>query len=238
MKAPLILAFHSISPKPYPGISPDMSVTPDNFEKQLRVLLKAGYVNISPDKYLKLMQGHRVKMPARSFMITFDDGFADNYTYAFPILQKYHLQALVFLTANLMDTNKWFEGGQREDALAISIKQIKEMQSYGIIFGSHGLDHSHLSTLSLENQEANIRDSQRIIQDITGVPVRYYCAPYGDYSSGCEKIARKYYDASFLINARKQERQNKFVWNRVGIYRQNNLLVFRIKVLLDAIVKN
>lgn len=236
MNRPLILAYHSISQNVYPGISKAMSVKPICFEKQIKSLLKAGFVNIEPDIYLKCLQGHRYKIPKRSFIITFDDGFSDNYHTAFPILKKYNLGALIFLTASFVDSSLWFEGDQQENDIALTTKQIGEMQSYGIIFGSHGMDHSKLSSLSTEDQELNMRDSKHFIQNITGSPVRYYCAPYGDYSKTSEELAKKYYDASFLIKAKDQERQNSFVWHRVGIYRHNSMFAFWIKIIKDVFI--
>jgi peptidoglycan/xylan/chitin deacetylase (PgdA/CDA1 family) len=87
----LILLYHSVNDSPI-GM-PDLTVTTAAFEEQMRYLSEHGYTAIDFSEIGKLPQN---KKPV---IITFDDGYADNYTNAYPILKKYHIRATVFLIA-------------------------------------------------------------------------------------------------------------------------------------------
>lgn len=85
-----VLMYHHVSPSP--GL---VTVTPENFDSQMAGIAQKGYRTLAADEFLDIVEG-RGAMPARSVFITFDDGYLDNYVYAWPILRRYNLRATIF----------------------------------------------------------------------------------------------------------------------------------------------
>lgn len=93
-KSPVvILLYHRVGPRE--DIWPSLSIKPQDFERQIRYLCKA-YQVLPLDKLVRYVQ--RKTLPQKAVVITFDDGYKDNYTYAYPILKKYNVPATIFLT--------------------------------------------------------------------------------------------------------------------------------------------
>lgn len=89
-KAVPVLMYHHVSPNP--GL---VTVSPQNFELQMQALAEKGYSTLTADQFLGFLQGHN-DVPARSVLITFDDGYLDNYVYAFPAMQRLGLHGVIF----------------------------------------------------------------------------------------------------------------------------------------------
>ena len=85
-----ILMYHHVSPN-----SGLVTVSPDTFKAQIKVLAKEGWHTIGTEQLESFYAGEH--LPKKSLMITFDDGYLDNWTYAFPILQKLSVKATVYL---------------------------------------------------------------------------------------------------------------------------------------------
>ena len=88
-------------------IQPGMYVHMDVFEKQIK-FLKANFNIISFPALLSLWENGTLKRNERYCVITFDDGWLDNFLYAFPILKTNNVPATIFLTTNLIGTDEWF----------------------------------------------------------------------------------------------------------------------------------
>jgi peptidoglycan/xylan/chitin deacetylase (PgdA/CDA1 family) len=88
-----VLMYHHVTPEG--GM---INVSPDNFEAQLRWLRTNGYQSLTTDQFARHLQGQAA--PARSVLITFDDGYLDNWVYAYPLLKKYGFCATIFLVTS------------------------------------------------------------------------------------------------------------------------------------------
>ena len=99
-----VLMHHHVSPSP--GM---ITVSPENFESQIAWLAGNGWTSLTLDQYAGFLAGRPV--PRKSIVITFDDGYLDNWVYAHPILQKYGMHAVVFVVTGWMG-----EGPQRPHA--------------------------------------------------------------------------------------------------------------------------
>ena len=107
-----ILAYHRIYSPPtdtYPFSDGAISAYPEEFDKQMEVV--SNKYNVINFRVLKEIQDAGERLPDNSLIITFDDGYADNYEIALPILQKYNLTATVFVSTGYIGTNTpfWFE---------------------------------------------------------------------------------------------------------------------------------
>lgn len=84
------LMYHHVNHEPEDSIS----ISPENFEIQIKYLAKSGYRSLHLDEFYRCLKNWDI--PEKLILITFDDGYADNYIYAFPILKKYNMKATIF----------------------------------------------------------------------------------------------------------------------------------------------
>lgn len=158
------------------------------FEKHMDFLIMKGYNFIGLDmavSYLKQNNG----IPAGSVVITFDDGFEDNYTNAFPVLQKRGLPATIFLTAGMLGkSNKWMEARGFPSKKMLNWAHVRDMHASGIIFGAHTMTHPRLTEMSFAEAVKEIDESKRIIEDKLGSAVDYFAYPFGLFSNEIKEI--------------------------------------------------
>jgi peptidoglycan/xylan/chitin deacetylase (PgdA/CDA1 family) len=146
----------------------------------MRYLYNHGFISISLDKYLGLIKNN--SRPEQKFIvITFDDGFLDNYTEAFPILLKYSFTASIFLVSDCLGRIKnW--GAQKGISL-MTWEQAREMSRHGVSFQSHTRTHPDLLHLNREGATSELVDSKHYIEDKIGLPVNHFAYPYGRWNS-------------------------------------------------------
>jgi peptidoglycan/xylan/chitin deacetylase (PgdA/CDA1 family) len=106
-------------------------------------------------------------------LITFDDGHLNNYTAAFPIMQKYGFTGVLYVIANYMGADQY-----------MSADQIKEMAAAGWEVGSHSISHADLTSLEPYRQRMEVVDSRAILEEALGVPVLTIAYPFGISNSG------------------------------------------------------
>ncbi len=166
-----ILMYHYIGANPNPGkdlARDNLSVTPDEFEKQLDFLAKQGFSSVSLDTLYAGLMG-TISLPPRPVVLTFDDGYIDFYINAFPILKRFNVHATSFLPTQLVGTGYY-----------MNWNQVTELQSSGLIsFQAHTLHHPDLTTLAPDLAKAEILQSKKELETHLGVPVNWFAYPYG-----------------------------------------------------------
>ena len=188
-----ILMYHSISDDKESASHPyyHINTTPAVFAEHMRFLSENDYSVVdlkdlkninplppgeggSPPSCFPPPWRGRVRVGGNCAVITFDDGYRDFYTNAFPILQKYHFPATVFLPTDFIEneTNKL----RGKDHLTWS--QVSELSASGISFGSHTASHPQLHDLGRNEIEHELRDSKKSIEDKTGKPVTSFSFPF------------------------------------------------------------
>lgn len=178
-------------------------VNPEVFERQMKLIKELGYETLSLDAYIKLRLAGK-KVPRKTLVITFDDGYEDNYTQAFPILKKYGHAATIFLHVDKIDTPGYLRWNQ-----------IKEMKQHKITFESHTLTHPHMPSFPQEIQHRELLESKRILEKELGYPIEYVAYPAGAFNEATKKAAR---DAGYKAG---------LTTNRG--YAQNNSDLFELK---------
>lgn len=171
----IILFYHSVQDSDNDG-----SMPPQKLDKQFAYLKKRGYHTLTMEEYYDFIK-HNKPLPKKAIMLTFDDGYANNYTNLFPLLKKYNFKATVYVATAHIDNNPSY----------LNSKQIKEMSDSGILIGSHTVTHPHLSQLSKEEQKKEIEKSKEKLEEITGKPVEHFCYPYGDYNQNSIDLLRQ-----------------------------------------------
>lgn len=186
-----ILMYHKINPNPSVG-GYGLRVCPRDFEKQVAYLARSGYNSIS----LAELADHHDQgklLPPRPVIITFDDGYQDNYTYAYPILKKYGMTATIFVVAGTVGGINEFDynDGRQPKNIMAGWKELKEMAEGGIIIGAHTLRHPHLANLKPEEARTEIQEGKRILEEGLGRPVEFFAYPYGNFDLSTVDIVRK-----------------------------------------------
>jgi peptidoglycan/xylan/chitin deacetylase (PgdA/CDA1 family) len=166
-----ILMYHSISEMP-PGEAA-LSVRPEDFERQMQYLVENGYTAIGFDE---LAEAGRFKKP---ILITFDDGYADNFEQAYPILQEYGLEATVFVVSDYIDSPGY-----------LSAEQMRQMAD-SVSFQSHTASHRALPELPPEELARELTDSQEKLADITGQMVDVLAYPEGEHNAAVRRMAAR-----------------------------------------------
>lgn len=183
---PRALMYHLIMEEPY-NYNTTLFVRPSVFEEQLQLMNDGGYIYLFGDEYGKTAE--------KSVILTFDDGYEDNYTTMFPILKKYNAKATVYLIGDLIGTPGY-----------LTVDQIKEMSDSGYVkFGCHTMTHCYLGAQTAENVHAEIANCVALVEDITGKECDSIAYPNGSYTEAVTEIARQYISYAYNSSDRMPE---------------------------------
>jgi len=188
-----ILMYHRVVPDESQGGVHGTHVTTAQFDDHMRILKEKGYEVITFRDYTKYKFKHRFDRGRKQVMITFDDGYEDNYTYAFPILKKYGFRAVIYLVSHLT-YNKWDVDNihnPEKEFYMMNRGQIKEMQEYGIEFGGHTKTHVKLSRVDPEEARVEIVESTEILEELLGEKMISFAYPYGDLNDRVKQIVEE-----------------------------------------------
>ena len=175
-----IIMYHSIDDN---AASSKLSVLPESFARQMEFLKKRGYNVVSLYDIVGLLKSKK-QIPHRTIAITFDDGYENNYTEAFPVLKKYGFPAAVFVVADKMGKDG-----------RMTWQQAREMAENKIQIGSHTLSECFLPEIKDEAQlKREISESRRVIKEKipAGADFIAYCS--GGFN---EKIRQLVIDAGY-----------------------------------------
>lgn len=186
-----ILMYHKVNPDPGVG-GYGLRVSPRSFEKQMAYLSRSGYQSISLNDLADHFEKGR-PLPSRPVIITFDDGYLDNYTYAYPILKKYGMTATIFVVAGTVGGVNEFDynGGRQPKNKMAGWQELKEMVEGGIAIGAHTLRHTHLANLKPDEARHEILEGRKILEEALSRPVDVFCYPYGNYDRDTVSIVRE-----------------------------------------------
>ncbi len=167
------LLYHLVMDEPYSPYT-YLFVREADFEQQLALIRESGISTYFADE-------PEAAKGKRALVITFDDGYADNYDTVFPLLKEYGVKATIFLITDMIGT----EGH-------LSKEEILEMAESGLVrFGSHTLSHPNLSELDEETLVRELRESKEKLETLLGTEVEALAYPGGGYDEAVEKAAKK-----------------------------------------------
>ncbi|MGQ9630365.1 MAG: polysaccharide deacetylase family protein [bacterium] len=185
-----VLLLHHVDIPPQGARLRGIYIAPHSLDRLLGYLNWRGYRTVSLDDLVLHIEGKR-RLPPKSMVITFDDGYKDNHTSALPILQKYGFSATVFLVAG--DIGGWASWESEEydsDLPLLSAGEIEEMERNGIEFGSHSLTHPRLNRVTPEELRKEICASKALIEGLLDQPVRFFSYPYGNHNDEVKRLLR------------------------------------------------
>lgn len=163
-----ILMYHHVSPLPTKNrLEFGLTVTEADFQQQMDYLAHTGYHPVTLTDVFDFFY-YQVPLPAHPIVITFDDGYEDNYLYAFPILKAHHFVAEINIITGMI--GGWY----------LTWDQIREMAAWGIAFGSHTIHHVSLAAVSPATAAQELRDSRQTLESQLGQPIQFFCYPSGE----------------------------------------------------------
>jgi peptidoglycan/xylan/chitin deacetylase (PgdA/CDA1 family) len=195
-----VLLYHHINPH----AGDTVTVMPDVFAGQMQLLADAGYTTLSLGELLEVVNGGR-QAANRAVVITLDDGWLDNYLFAYPVLLKYRFKAASFLVTgrtsaakviSLPDTVPCHEEAKRfvskgeAGRVVMDWQIVRKLQREGFMeFYSHTVSHRRSTTLGFEELATELQQSKAVLESELGRRCPYLCWPYGDFNEATVQAA-------------------------------------------------
>jgi peptidoglycan/xylan/chitin deacetylase (PgdA/CDA1 family) len=201
-----------------------LGVPPEIFNAQMRYLKDNGYSTVTLENYFDGVEITQQKLD-KMIVLTFDDGFLNNYTNAFPILQQYGFSATIFIVTDFIGKSKTWDAFGQDPLMEWS--HLKEMSRFGISFESHTCTHPDLTKISDEAILQEFLCSKGKIEDILGIHVRYLAYPFGKYNQRTIQLAEQVGFRSAFIGG--LSRGGKFAKERFKVTSKENKFLFALK---------
>ena len=244
---PPVLCYHRVLP-PVAGLRepPDYAVTPEQFAAQMSLLNDEGFTSLTLDEYFEAANGLR-KLPSRSVLVTFDDGFADNYSVAWPIARRFGVKLNLFICTGLV-AGQPVPGFTEDNARAqlsrkkfpehwrpLSWDQVREMMAGGVGFGFHSHGHRNLARLSDMEIAGDASEGILIFREHLGNVPRFFAFPFGHYGSypqaAIEILTAQGIEMFFTTElGRTPVGSGGRLFSRIVIHPEDNLSSFRRKL--------
>ncbi|MGH3015284.1 MAG: polysaccharide deacetylase family protein [Gaiellaceae bacterium] len=183
-----ILMYHRINvvTASTPATSRRLTVHPAVFVRQMRWLKRHGYHAITQRRLFDALMCGR-PLPRRPILITFDDGYRDNYVNASPVLARLDMRATAYVISGRISNG---------DRSFLTWPQLRRLERRGVEIGSHTVSHRSLTSLSTTQARAELVRSRRVLERRLGHRVPWLAYPFGAYDARIEGLARR---AGYLL---------------------------------------
>ncbi len=155
----------------------ELSLAPELFEAQMGWLHEQGYRTMRMDMVARCIAN--AACPTKVVALTFDDGYADAFTTALPILQRYGFNATFYIISGLVGQPGY-----------MSWEQLGTLRDSGMEIGAHTIDHYDLTSLDPAESERQIVQSKTDLEQHLGISVASFCYPTGLYNWTIEEQTR------------------------------------------------
>ncbi|MEJ7891215.1 MAG: polysaccharide deacetylase family protein [Solirubrobacteraceae bacterium] len=228
MRDTLVLCYHALSPT----WSADLSVTPDAFAQQLRILHKAGYHGVT------FTEAAQKRTRQREVAVTFDDAFLSVVTLAKPVLDDLGWPATVYAVTDFAAQGRpvawdgvdhWAQTADAEELHSLDWDALRALHADGWEIGSHTVTHPRLTATDDERLAFELSASKAAVEAALGEPCPSIAYPYGDVNARVvQAVAAAGYATGAALPARWHE-IGALEWPRVGVYHPDSLMRFRVK---------
>ncbi len=161
------------------------------------------------DDLRRCLAGEAV-LPEKALLIAFDDGYADNYRYAYPILLDEQVPGTFFVVSGTVGNEN-----------RMTADELREMQANGMAIGSHTVNHENLADMTDAEIEFELRQSRESLERLLGRPVCTLAYPGGKIDEDVLDMAEKYYDMAFLASGAPEKKQTLYTLQRYGVFSWN-----------------
>ncbi|WP_085829550.1 polysaccharide deacetylase family protein [Clostridium massiliodielmoense] len=211
-----VLMYHSIM---YEKGNP-VRLPKEKFEEQMKYLKDNNYNTLTLDELYDFLENNK-PIPKKSIVLTFDDGYKDNYKTALPILKKYNFKATFFIISDCIGTGEY-----------LTLDQLKEMKKDGFDIESHTTNHNKLTKESYESQYKMFLDSKEKLEKLLDKKIKYIAYPYGKYNEDSIKAVKAAGYKMAVTTHCKWTDRNEGIYeiSRVGISGKHDMGKFINKV--------
>ena len=232
---PRILMYHMVNNHKQGQKFKGLRVPPSMFEKQLAYMDKHDWRFYTVSELMELDTP-----PPKSVAITFDDGYADNFTHAFPILKKHNAKATLYLVVDRHNRD-WstskkahHNNGELAAEPKLTDNQVNEMLASGLVeLGAHTLTHANLAAMNKEQKSAEIGASKTALEQTFKTRVKSFAYPFGIYNQEDAELVKAtgFTSAVTTIDGIEAlDKANPFELKRVKISGKDNFLAFKIRL--------
>lgn len=222
-----VLLYHRIVNKQSVIGNHKIYVWEKDFEKQLQYLKDNGFKTIT---FFDLKDNPNLDLN-KKVMITFDDGYEDNYTLLFPLLKKYGFTAVIYLVTQV-DHNVWGVKEGEPKLVMMSDAQKEEMNRYGIEFGGHTRTHVDLSKCKEKESINEIKGCKDDVERLINKKAVSFAYPFGGINEDVKRITKEsgYIYAVSTNTGPKQFGEDMFQIRRIEVTPKTSLTSFKNKV--------
>ncbi|NLD87973.1 MAG: polysaccharide deacetylase family protein [Clostridiales bacterium] len=205
-----ILMYHAVNEKPW-GLK-ELFMRPSDMEAQIKYLAENGFNTVT---FEDLPNIDKIEKPV---MLTFDDGYEDNYTDLFPILKKYNAKATIFVITDSV-------GGKN----MLTAEQIKEMSDSGLVsIQSHTSTHPSMVSLKETALLRELNDSKMNLARLTGKIPFVLAYPNGEFNQAVTVAMEEYYEYGLKKQGGIYVTDDKpYEINRIRVSRSTTLSTFK-----------
>jgi peptidoglycan/xylan/chitin deacetylase (PgdA/CDA1 family) len=211
-----ILLYHSVSESPSELLR-RFTVAPAAFRAQLEVVADSGVDVLTVSDYVARRDARA--LPARTAVITFDDGFADFATDALPVLTHLGLPSTLYVTTGFLAGCPAAPAAARPPDPMLHWSQLGELAAQGVEIGAHSHTHPHLDTLSRRTAREEIVTSKTLLEEALGQSVDSFAYPNGYSSRAVRALAREagFDSACAVRNALSSPGDDRFALARLTV---------------------
>jgi len=223
-----VLLYHRLVSENVPEDPYGICLHIKNFEQQLQHLSK---YNIKTLTFNDLGKSENLKL--RSVILTFDDGYRDNYELLLPMLIKYNARAVIFVLADQhMKHNCWRSSRVAEAPLMDTHMMMSCLNTQLIEIGSHGWSHKNLTMLNDQELDKEVRGSRMVLEDRLGVQIKSFAYPGGAWESReREAVQMAGYGFGVAVNTRAlRDFDDPYAVRRRSINSMTSMTRFRLKI--------
>jgi len=187
-----VLCYHRICE----GNKGDYTVTPTTFTSHMKILADSGYHSISPAQLYDYLVYNK-SLPAKPFMITFDDSRVEHFTSAAPIMHKYGFRGAFFIMTITYNKKNY-----------MTTEQIAQLAKEGQTVGLHTWDHTMVTKFKDSiDWKKEIIEPKKKLEGIVGMPVEYFAYPNGVFNHKAAEEISKYFKISFSLYSKRDSIQ-------------------------------
>lgn len=230
-----ILMYHSISTVPE-GWPADLCVAPEVFEEHLRYLKAQGYRVVTVPQAMVLLKSRQ--NVSKTVVLTFDDGYANNYSVAYPLLKKYDFAGNFYIIGKFTG-HSFNQDGKKE---YMSFEQLQEMRRGGMEIGSHTMSHDPLAKIAPHYLPWEVYQPLNLVYEQLGFWMSGLAYPNGSYNEAVLAEIVKYHKFDYALaakpgcNTEKIVRETPMELHRAGVYDRGHGARDLEKILLRCYV--
>ena len=204
-----ILMYHHIGDLPIDAteLQTTWTVTPKNFDAQMQWLAHSGFRSISMAQLVTHLK-NRQPLPAKPVIISFDDGWEEQFSTAFPIMTRYGLSGTFFVYTQPLDHSQY-----------MTWAQVQALAAGGMDIQSHSITHPHLRTMAPDAAYKEIAESKATLEKRLGKPVVAFCYPFGEYNNAIVEMVKRagYESAVTLASGYRQRADELYTLHRIRV---------------------